>query len=180
MMSLRQYSGSFLWPVVAIIVFSAACIAIIFWLLFGAVNATAGDIDQPCLTKDQARAKWPTSYLYWHTANRCWDNRKGGGATYTVSRAATWGKQNSLKLPKPNLDASANVVRHSGRPIIVDPPQPRGPNIFYPAVMVGTGTSDSMLTPYTMQTWPVIVDFDVEPPLFIPWNERISTVFEKQ
>jgi hypothetical protein len=38
MMSLRQYRGSFIWPVIAIVGFTAVCLAIILWLLFGAVN----------------------------------------------------------------------------------------------------------------------------------------------
>ena len=43
----------------------------------------AADNDRPCLTKEQARAKWPKDWLYWHTANRCWDNQKVG----SVNRA---------------------------------------------------------------------------------------------
>lgn len=35
---LREYRGSFIWPVIVIVGFTAACIAIILWLLFGAVN----------------------------------------------------------------------------------------------------------------------------------------------
>ena len=27
-----------------------------------------------CLTKHEAQARWPKASLYWHTANRCWDN----------------------------------------------------------------------------------------------------------
>lgn len=182
MMSLRQYSGSFLWPVIIIAASTVLSIAIILWLLFGAVNAKAADSDVPCLTKEQAKAKWPGAWLYWHTANRCWDNRKGGGAAYTtgtISRTATWGKQNSLKLPKPNLDASANIVRHSGRPVIVDPPQQKGPTVFYPALMAGGGTVDEMLTPEAMGTWPLIADFDAEPPQFIPWQKRVASTLER-
>ena len=172
-MSLRQYSGSFLWPIIFIIGFSFLIVFTILWFVFAAV---AADNNPPCLTKEQARAKYPGVWLYWHSANRCWDNRKGGGVTYTVSRAATWGKQNSLKLAKPNLDPSGNIVRHSGRPIMIDPPT-LGPNIAYPTLMTGGGTTNDMLQPDRMNMWPLIMDFDVEPPQFIPWQKRIAAAF---
>ena len=150
---------------------------LILGLLWFAYDAFGADVEQqPCLTKEQARAKYHGAWLFWHTANRCWDNRKGGGTTYTVSRAATWGKQNSLKLPKPNLDASANIVRHSGRSIILD--SPTGPHIFYPDLMAGGGTANSMLTPESMQMWPLIADFDIDPPQFIPWQKRVAASFD--
>ncbi len=172
--AMKHYSGSFFWPVVVIL---ATIGFLILGLLWFAYDAFGADVDQtPCLTKEQARIKYPGAWLYWHTANRCWDNRKGGGATYTVSRAATWGKQNSLKLAKPNLDANGNVMHHSGRAIILDPPA--GPNIFYPSLIAGGGTVDQMLTPEAMNTWPLIADFDVEPPQFIPWQKRVAAIFD--
>lgn len=30
-----------------------------------------------CLTKHEARAKWPTAHLYWFSGNHCWSNRRG-------------------------------------------------------------------------------------------------------
>lgn len=137
--------------------------------------ALGADNDPPCLTKEQARAKYPGQWLYWRGERRCWYGQSTGR---TTSRAATWGKQNSLKLPKPNLDASANIVRHSGRPIIVDPPQPQGPTVFYPTLMAGGGTVNEMLTPEGMGTWPLIADFDTEPPQFIPWQKRVASFFD--
>ena len=181
-MSLRQYSGSFLWPIIFVVGFSFLIVFMILWLVFAAV---AADNNPPCLTKEQARARYPGAWLYWHSANRCWDNRKGGGVTYTVSRAATWGKQNSLKLAKPNPDSNGNTIHHSGRPIItelsraaagatVSPPLPA---IAYPTLMTGGGTTNDMLQPDRMNTWPLIMDFDVEPPQFIPWQKRIAAAF---
>jgi hypothetical protein len=149
-------------------------------LIFSA-PVLAADNDKPCLTKEQARAKWPGQWLYWHTANRCWDNInvKSTHARSTAaairSKPAVWGRENSLKLAKPSGDANGNVVHHGGRPIIMDPV---GPSIFYPTVIAGGGTSDNMLQAESINRWPVIVDFDVDPPLFIPWNERISSVFD--
>ena len=143
-------------------------------------QAFAADNDVPCLSKAQAQAKYPGKWLYWHTAQRCWDDQKvRTGQTY-ISRPATYGKKNSLQLPKPFRDPNGNVLHHSGRPIITEPTQSEGPSIFYPSVIAGGGTSDSMLHPEALGTWPLIVDFDVEPPLFIPWNKRISSMFDSK
>jgi len=74
----------------------------------------AADID--CLTKEQARAKWPGQWLYWHTENRCWDNQKVGArprAHYSVNR-------NPLRLGKPPVDANGNFMHHSARAITQD------------------------------------------------------------
>jgi len=96
-MSLREYSGSFVWPVAIIIAISIVIICAVIWLLFGSVSARAADNDPPCLTKAQAQAKWPGQWLYWHTANRCWDNvnvrstHSRAVAAAIVSRPATWG-----------------------------------------------------------------------------------------
>jgi hypothetical protein len=177
-MSLREYSGSFVWPVAIIIAISIVVVCAVIWLLFGSVSARAADNDPPCLTKVQAQAKWPGQWLYWHTANRCWDNvnvrstHSRAVAAAIVSRPATWGKQNSLKLPKPNPDPNGNVGHHSGRPII--PVEQAGPTVFYPTLMTGPGTVNDMLYPEQMTTWPLVVDFDADPPQFIPWQQRIA------
>jgi hypothetical protein len=31
-----------------------------------------------CLSKGEARDRWPTTHLYWHGEDHCWDNRQGG------------------------------------------------------------------------------------------------------
>lgn len=170
-MNLRQYSGSFFWPVIFVLGFAFLTVFMILWLVFA---AAAADTNPPCLTKEQARAKWPKEYIYWHGANRCWDNISVRAA-HMASRPATWGKQNSLKLAKPNPDSNGNVIHHSGRPI--DLPQPQGPSIAYPTLMTGGGSTDDMLTPGSMTSWPLIMDFDVEPPQFIPWQKRIAAAF---
>lgn len=123
------------------------------------MNSKAADID--CLTQSQARAKYPGKWLYWHGPNRCWDDRNLRMAPnkYSVNR-------NPLQLGKPPVDASGNTVHHSGAPIIPSK------NIFYPELMPGPGTEDSMLQPDTMQTWPLVADFDSEPPQFLPWQQR--------
>jgi hypothetical protein len=47
-----------------------------------------------CLTKAEARAAYPNKYLYWHTANRCWDATPG---RHRVSVAVAHSPAPSLK-----------------------------------------------------------------------------------
>ena len=43
-----------------------------------------------CMSKSEARAKWPKSHLYWHGGadGRCWDNRRGGNRYRNIKRDA--------------------------------------------------------------------------------------------
>jgi hypothetical protein len=113
----------------------------------------AADNDVPCLTKQAARAKYPGRYLYWHTAQHCWD--------------ATSGHRPVLHpRPKPNIEPDGNAV------------QQKVGTVAYPSLMAGGGTDSAMLRADTMMRWPPVMDFD-EPPLpFVPWNERALPIFE--
>ena len=61
------------------------------WLVFAAVigltaavTANAAQATDPtCLTKAEARKKFPKAHLYWHTQHRCWD----ATPTWRASRA---------------------------------------------------------------------------------------------
>lgn len=86
--------------------------------------------EEECMTKEQARVRWPTAHIYWHGPDRCWDNRAGGGRRYAaraeeVARPRV--KQdkkadppphrkttNYLKLAPPSRDASGNIAHLSG------------------------------------------------------------------
>jgi hypothetical protein len=164
---MRGYSGPLSAPVIIILTIIVVLLFVGVWAIGTAFGA---DNDPPCLTKAQAQAKYPGQWLYWRTERRCWY----GQSTRTASRPATVGKQNSLKLPKPLADPNGNVMRHSGRPVVTEP---TGPTVAYPTMMPGGGTSDDMLTPERLQTWPVIMDFDAEPPQFIPWQKRVASAF---
>jgi hypothetical protein len=154
--------------VIAVILVSLVCLWLSLEIAFGA------DVDNSCMTKAQAAAKYPGQWLYWHGPRHCWDNHSGRFS----SRAGVYGKTNSLKLPRPPLDANANVTHHSGRPIILaEQTSAQVPTIMYPALMSGGGTDDTMLQPQAMVEWPLIIDIDVDPPQFIPWQRRISSAF---
>jgi hypothetical protein len=125
------------------------------------------------MTREQAMAVHPGQWLYWHGAGHCWSNNPGK----FTSRKGVYGKTNSLKLGKPPLDANGNVPHHSGTPIeIIEPVEMPRPTIAYPELMAGIGTTDQMLRPYPMTSWPPVMDIDADPPAFIPWQQRI--IFE--
>jgi hypothetical protein len=171
-MSLRHYAGSFTWPVVVILLLITAALALATWGLIGL--AYGADNDPPCLTKEQARTKWPGQWLYWHTANRCWDNVNTRSTRSHAVAAAVKPRysvnKNPLQLNKPPVDPNGNVAHHSGRPIVLE----SGPAVFYPMLMTGGGTTNDMLQPDAMTTWPLIADFDADPPQFIPWQQRVA------
>jgi hypothetical protein len=156
---------------------------IVFALLFLAVwsvveVAFGADSAASCLTKEQARAKWRTEWIYWHGANHCWDNVRGTAATANKPDNTV----QIIRAPKPNratkadkslpLDASGNATARSISPIV------QGPVIYYPELMGGSGTSSNMLTPSLLYTWQPVTDFDIEPVPFTPWS-RARPAFDK-
>ena len=165
-------AGVIVWLVVFALLFCA--IWLIVDVAYGADNAA------PCLTKEQARAKWRTEWIYWHGANHCWDNVRGTANTANKPDNTV----QIIRAPKPNratkggrmdtpqVDASGNEVQHSNSQPVIG----RGPTIFFPVLMSGGGTDDIMLRGEAMQTWPVIADFDVEPPLFLPWLRATTLI----
>jgi len=179
---MKNYSGAFTPPVIIMVLLVGLGLLFLLWVAID--YAFGADVNETCLTREQARVKYPGQWLYWHTANRCWDNvnvrstHARSVAAAVVSRPATWGKQNSLKLPKPIPDANGNAAHHSGRPVLPEMAA-RGPTVFYPSLMAGGGTDDGMLRAESMTMWPTIADFDVDPPQFIPWQQRIAALFDQ-
>jgi len=117
-------------------------------------RAHGADNDPPCLTKDQAIAKYPGHYLYWRTAQHCW---------YSRQRAVPHSPKSTPK-PKPSIEPDGSIV----------PKQPPGQTVAYPTLMAGGGTVNTMLQPDAMTRWPLIFDVDEPPPQFKTWNDRIQ------
>ena len=119
----------------------------------------AADNTPPCLSREQAKAKYPGAHLYWHTINRCWDNIPVGRSK-TVIRAAP---------PIRPLPVE--------RPQVPEPPPPGEPSsVFYPDLMPGNPPSASLLVPEPVTQWP-LTDFDEMPPPFAEWNARVNGQF---
>jgi hypothetical protein len=161
-MSLKSYDGSFIVPVAIIFLISIAVASLLVWLIF---SGPAKGADVACMSKAEARAKFPKQIIYWHTINRCWDN-----VPVKVAHARKAGKL-------PSVDASGNAIR---RRAAADAPvvRPQLPTVFYPALMQGGGTTSDMLQPGSMTTWPLVTDFDTEPTPFLPWL-RVSALINR-
>lgn len=140
--------------IVGLIVFALLFLAV--WAIVDvAFGADAVTFNPHCLTKEQARQKFPKQTIYWHTANHCWNDVAPGRA---VNRIAKGPRQDTP------LDASGNATARRVSPVT----QGR-PSIFYPEMMGGGGTSSDMLHPYVATEWQPITNFDEEPVPFIPW-----------
>lgn len=157
-MQLRTYTGSLtrLGIIIGLIVFALLFIAI--WVIVDV--AFGADVD--CMSKDQARARYPKQVIYWHTAHRCWDNIPVRGKTSKLPSQDGNGNGLHKSTPRP-ASPPATMVRPASSPAI-----------FYPSLMPGAGTDGSMLRPDNASTWMPIADFDEMPPPFIPWQRRIS------
>ena len=117
-------------------------------LLALGLAALGADVNPACMTKAQAKAKWPKAWLYWHTAAHCWDNQRGGRhgprqQHYAQAEDFKGKKSDRLKFVNQDdyneLDAQAN--------------------------------GDTFFRAEPLQLWPPIL----EPrPKFIPWEERIG------
>jgi hypothetical protein len=159
---MRGYSGSFTTPIVIIVLAAVAVIAIGAWAVLGA---------ESCLTKEQARARWPGTWLYWHTAQRCWDNQRG---SKTGQNRAVQVVHSAQQVGKPPIEGNGDLGRQGSRPIAVE----KSPTIFYPDLIAGGGTTNNMLYPHTVASWSPITDFDSDPPPFLPWA-RVSAAFNR-
>jgi hypothetical protein len=131
------------WLIAALVL----CLAFSFVM----IKAFGADVDPSCLTHDEAARRYPNQWLYWHTARHCWDNH----SSRTALRHPASPKTVRLPPPAPSID------------------MPEGPTVAYPSLMPGIGSSDNMLRPDPMTIWPPVFDFDAEPPLFIPWQQRV-------
>jgi hypothetical protein len=128
---------------VLLVILVIALVIVVAVLITGAAH---GAEREQCLTHAQARAKYPSEALYWHSIHHCWNNHRGG----TVKQKAPI-----------EIDPNGNAVTKLHQ------------TIAYPELMIGSGTDSSMLRPDPMNSWPLIADFDDEPPVFLPWQERI-------
>ena len=164
-MKLRTYSGSLTWAAVGI---GLAIFLLLFIGIWAIVDVAFGaDNSQPCLTKEQARAKWRTEWIYWHGSNHCWDNVRG--SANTANKAD--GTVQIIRAPKPNRATKAG--REDTTPLDASGNQIRGPSIYFPDLMPGTGVDGTMMRADSMSQWPVLMDVDA-PSLFLPWQKRIS------
>jgi len=131
-----------------------------------------------CLSKSEAKHKWPDSHLYWHGENRCWDNRRHVDAALYDSARRQLDKRPTVKSESdrigPNRTEMTNITIAPDEPV----PPPKRPTIIYPEVIKAYASS-YWLRPQLIHTWPRLIDTDVNAK-FGPWLNRVSGAFGGQ
>ena len=113
-----------------------------------------------CMTKQEARAKWPAKPIYLHSSSRCWNGQPLSSRPSTTSAA----------------NASDSATKTVALALPVPRPKPTKTEIFFPSVVVKnsadtdffTGTSaitdTDLFTGAPITGWPLLIDIDDEAP----------------
>jgi hypothetical protein len=120
----------------------AAPLVIAFSLIAPAVQASP-----ECMTKQEARAKWPTKPIYWHGSSRCWNDQP------LSSRRST--------TPPANTSDSATKAL-----AFVSAPRPKATKteVFFPSIIVNNSVNTDLFNRAPMTGWPVLIDIDGQAP----------------
>src|SRR5262245_23927141 len=118
-----------------------AALVIAFLLIAPDVRASP-----ECMTKQEARAKWPTKPIYLHGSSRCWNDQP------LSSRRST--------TPPANTSDSATKAL-----AFVSAPRPKATKteVFFPPVIVDNSVSANLFIGAPMTGWPVLIDIDQLP-----------------
>jgi len=120
----------------------AAPLVIAFALIAPGVHASP-----ECMTKQEARTKWPTKPIYSHGSSGCWNNQPLSSHRSTASPANT-------------SDSAAEALA------FVSAPRPKATKteIFFPPVIVDNNVSaNNLFIGAPMTGWPALIDFDQLP-----------------
>jgi hypothetical protein len=100
-----------------------------------------------CMTKQEARARWPTKPIYWHGSSRCWNDQP------LSSRRST--------APPANTSDSATKAL-----AFVSAPRPKviKTEVFFPSLIVNNSVSTDLFDSAPMTGWPVLIDIDAPDP----------------
>src|SRR5262249_42456347 len=99
-----------------------------------------------CMTKQEARAKWPTKPIYSHGSSGCWNNQPLSSRRSTTPPANT-----------SNSAAKALAFVSAPRPQAIKT------EIFFPPVIVDNSVSANLFIAAPMTGWPVLIDIDQLP-----------------
>ena len=100
-----------------------------------------------CMTKQEARANWPTKPIYSHGSSRCWNNQP----------------LSSHRSTAPPATASETNASASAAP---SAPHPKATTteIFFPPVIVDNNViANNLFIGAPMTGWPALIDFDQLP-----------------
>jgi len=111
-----------------------------------ALIATGVQASPECMTKREARAKWPTKPIYRHGSSHCWNDQS------LSSRRSTTPAANTSDSVATNVLAS-------------DPLRPKATRteIFFPSVAVSDSVGSNLFVGTPMTGWPVLIDIDQIP-----------------
>lgn len=110
-----------------------------------------------CMTKEEARKKYKTAHLYWHTEHHCWDDTSGRGRHRQPQQRRHYDDPGlTLAKSTPGLppDPSGNTAQHFGRILVI------------------------MLPYETVYWWMWLQGLD-RSMVFTPWEYRIAGVFSE-
>ena len=120
----------------------AAPLVIAFALIAPGVHASS-----ECMTKQEARAKWPTKPIYSHGSSRCWNNQPLSSHRSTAPPANT-------------SDSAAEALAFAPAPH----PKATTTEIFFPPVIVDNNViANNLFIGAPMTGWPALIDFDQLP-----------------
>ena len=122
----------------------AAPLIIAFSLIAPGVQASP-----ECMTKQEARAKWPTKLIYWHGSSRCWNDQPLSSRRSTTPPANT-----SDSATKASLAFDLSAPR----------PKATKTEVFFPSVIVNSSVSTDLFIGAPMTGWPVLIDIDGQAP----------------
>jgi hypothetical protein len=120
----------------------AAPLVIAFALIAPDVRASP-----ECMTKQEARAKWPTKPIYSHGASGCWNNQPLSSRRSTAPPANT-------------SDGATKALAFVFGPR----PKPTKTEIFFPSVIVNNSVSADLFIGAPMTGWPLLIDIDAPDP----------------
>jgi len=120
----------------------AAPLVIAFALIAPGVHASP-----ECMTKQEARANWPTKPIYSHGSSRCWNNQPLSSHRSTAPPANT-------------SDSAAEALAFAPAPH----PKATTTEIFFPPVIVDNNViANNLFIGAPMTGWPALIDFDQLP-----------------
>jgi len=119
-----------------------APLVIAFALIAPGVHASS-----ECMTKQEARAKWPTKPIYSHGSSGCWNNQPLSSHSSTAPPATA-----------SETNASASAAPSAPHP------KATTTEIFFPPVIVDNNViANNLFIGAPMTGWPALIDFDQLP-----------------
>jgi hypothetical protein len=121
----------------------AALLVIAFSLIAPDVQASP-----ECMTKQEARTKWPTKPIYWHGSNHCWNDQ-------TLS---------SRRSTAPPANTSDSVNKALALDLSAPRPKATKTEVFYPSIIVNNSVNTALFIGAPLTDWPLLIDIDGQAP----------------